>query len=99
MIIHVIIVAFAAWRISHLLVNEVGPGRVFSRIRSALGVPDGPGELHPVPFFGPIVSCVLCASVWASGGLWLLGTLTNWTPIAVFAAMGVVLWLESNTED
>jgi hypothetical protein len=49
-----IIAALATWRVTHLLVSEDGPGDVVVRVRRALG--DG--------FFGRLMDCFWCASLW-----------------------------------
>ena len=49
-----VLAALATWRVAFLLVREDGPGRVFARMRSALG--DG--------FLGELFRCVKCIGIW-----------------------------------
>jgi len=99
MIEHILIAGFAGWRASRLLVYEAGPGNLFGRIRAACGVPDGPGEIRPLPFLGPLVSCVPCASVWLSAAAWGIGAWLGWMPVAIAAACGVALMLEIHVKE
>lgn len=46
----------AAWRVSHLLAQEDGPGGIVARLRSRLGN----GVL------GNLLDCFLCVSVWVA---------------------------------
>jgi hypothetical protein len=64
-----ILLSFATWRISSLLVNENGPWNIFLRLRqragleNAIEIPDG--------FFPGVLSCVWCCSMWV-GAAWTL---------------------------
>lgn len=49
-----VVLALAVWRVTHLLVNEDGPLRMFDRLRG-VAIRLGMDEL---------VSCVYCTSVW-----------------------------------
>ncbi len=48
--------ALATWRITHLLAREDGPGDILFRWRRSLG--DG--------FFGKLLDCFYCLSVWVA---------------------------------
>jgi len=51
------IIAFlATWRITHLIVKEDGPGDIIVSLRLKVG--DN--------FFGKIMDCFLCCSIWVS---------------------------------
>lgn len=59
----------ATWRIASLLVRERGPFDVFVRIREKVGIlhddekePVG----YPETFFGELLSCVWCSSIWVA---------------------------------
>lgn len=59
----------ATWRVSHLLVHEEGPASVVARLRDAAGVKY---DVNNQPyadednFWGSLLSCVLCTSVWVA---------------------------------
>lgn len=57
----------AVWRLSHMLVDEPGPGRVFRRLREASGIEydkyDMPSSYND---YTPLY-CVLCTSVYVAG--------------------------------
>lgn len=54
----------ATWRIAHMLVHEIGPFSVFTRIRRLAGIePDAEG--YPAVWRSTnVLSCVWCTSVW-----------------------------------
>ena len=54
--------AFAVWRVSHLLSREDGPFDVVFRVRSRVGQ----------GFFGALLDCFLCVSVWVAAPFALL---------------------------
>lgn len=88
-ILDVIIIGLASWRVASLLVNEEGPGLIFMRLRSAVGVTEGPGE-QSSGFFPLLFTCVWCMSVWTTllmAGIWYL------EPVAVMicAAMAIAI--------
>jgi hypothetical protein len=51
--------ALATWRLSHLLASEDGPGAIIFRLRAYLG-----GS-----FFGALMDCFGCISLWVSAPL------------------------------
>lgn len=54
----------AVWRVTHLLNGEDGPWKVLARFRGLLGS----------GFWGDLLDCFYCLSVWVAGPLaWLLG--------------------------
>jgi hypothetical protein len=56
--------ALAVWRITHLLNAEDGPGDLLAKLRRLAG--NG--------FFGRLLDCFLCLSVWVAAPLaWILG--------------------------
>lgn len=70
LLLRAVVVGLASWRLASLLVDEEGPGHVFARLRAAVGIPAGPGEL-PDSLLAGILSCVWCASVWVAPVFWL----------------------------
>jgi hypothetical protein len=84
-----VILALAAWRLAYMLVNEDGPGAVFSRLRYRLGVRsvvtrgnDGQPEASKVGLkpWSELWLCVWCMSVWTATALVLLALLP-WEPL------------------
>ncbi len=53
----------ATWRLSNLLANEDGPGDIFARFRSFVGVPDT-GEI--VGLAPKLLTCIFCLTVWVA---------------------------------
>ena len=58
-----ILAALAVWRVTHLLHAEAGPGQVFDRLRSGVGV----------GFIGQALACFYCLSLWVAAplALWI----------------------------
>ena len=65
----------AVWRLSHLLYAEDGPWHVFARLRRLAGS----------GFWGQVLDCFYCLSVWAALPCALL-LATSWRE-------GILLWL------
>lgn len=64
-----VILALATWRISHMVTQEDGPFDIFIKGRERIGRiehdNDGIVVMIPETFFGKLLSCVWCLSVWA----------------------------------
>jgi 1,4-dihydroxy-2-naphthoate octaprenyltransferase len=62
-----IVYVLAIWRLSNMLVDELGPFHVFAKLRHKVGVKY---STHNNPygetFLSEIFSCVYCVSVWIS---------------------------------
>jgi hypothetical protein len=54
--LRLVIAVLAAWRVTHLTVNEDGPWNVITRLRRLAG--EG--------FWGQLMDCFYCASLWVS---------------------------------
>jgi hypothetical protein len=51
-----VVFALAVWRVTHLLAEEDGPGRIFTRLRVAAA--DG--------FWNSLLGCFYCLSLWVA---------------------------------
>jgi hypothetical protein len=60
LLLDLILVGLATWRLSSLLVSEDGPFDVFVHVRRAVGA-ERPGELTGL---ATLFTCVWCMSVW-----------------------------------
>lgn len=90
--------ALACWRLASLLVYEDGPGDVFARLRTRVGVQvdrDGtPYAMNPV---GQAFICLWCMSVWTAAAALML---ERFAPVMVdvlaisAAAIGYQRWLK-----
>jgi hypothetical protein len=64
-----VVLALATWRVSHLFTQEEGPFGIFTKVREKIGRiehdADGIVVMTPETFFGQLLSCVWCLSVWA----------------------------------
>lgn len=85
-----VILALAAWRVAHLLVNERGVLGIGERVRALAGVhqvevehelPNGQTfktmECQARSEIGKALCCIYCTAFWTSGGvlvLWCIGT-------------------------
>lgn len=75
----IVILAFATWRLTSLLVWEDGPFEVFAKLRHRLGVRyDETSMAYGTNWFAKGVICPACASVWF-GILWGVAYLL-WRP-------------------
>jgi hypothetical protein len=98
------VLALAAWRVAHMLVNERGILAISERIRTLAGVytvtkqhtlPGGQqyesAECAGDNELAKMLCCVWCTSVWTSAGmlaLWCVGT-----GLSLSLAEAVVWWL------
>ena len=101
------IVGLAAWRVAAMLAYEKGPGRVFKRLRSALGVTHAPdGEEQPIDVASsgwrkPIAEgliCPWCLGIWVAGGMTALWLLVSPWPLVPLAASAILLLVERAME-
>lgn len=90
------LLALATWRLSSMLVNEVGPFDIFQRLRDAL-------KVYPAEQDGAVICksdgaafgmfcCVWCMSVWCSA---VLLALYPYAPVVIWwlaiSALAIVL--------
>jgi hypothetical protein len=69
-----VIYALATWRVSSLLVDEVGPFRIFIRLREWVGIThDADDNVAMIPdrLLPGILSCVWCCSIYV-GLFWTI---------------------------
>ena len=96
MTLPLIVAALAVYRLSRMVAWEDGPGRVFARLREKAAT-DYDQEGEPSNFWGALLSCPLCLSVWLGlilGPLVLLWpAVTMWIlmPFALSGAATVIL--------
>ena len=84
------IASLAAWRITHLLAHEDGPGDVIYRLRTLAGR----------GFWGRLMDCSYCLSFWAAAPLtpWVILKATVIDTLAVWVALsGAACLLERAT--
>lgn len=90
MLEQVLIVGLAAWRLSHLLIEEDGPGAILARLRRILGVPIT-GEVKGL--LPELLTCPWCLTVWTAAAMWGLWYI-HWGIPAVMAAMTIAAGAE-----
>jgi len=82
-------IGLASWRVSHMLVHEEGPFRVFVKLRSLFGIiHDDDGT----PIAWPdncLLGCVWCLSVWVAVVFILLPGISY-----IFAASAIACFIE-----
>ena len=57
-----VVTVLATWRVTHLIVYEDGPWDVIARLRKIAGA----------GFFGKLMDCFYCSSLWVSAGATIL---------------------------
>src|SRR5262245_4513567 len=84
-----VIAVLAVWRITHLFSGEDGPGDIFLRLRRLAGR----------GFFGQLLDCFYCLSLWFAAPLgWLMGE-TWFTRVLLWLALsGGAILFERITE-
>lgn len=98
--ISLLALALASWRLASLLVNEDGPGAVFSRLRYKAGVravvtrgPDGRPDASKVATT-PVAEaflCLWCMSVWTAGLLALPLAPVRWLRLVLAGSAGAII--------
>ena len=72
-----LIAVLAVWRIAHLFSSEDGPGDIFVRLRRLAGK----------TFFGQLLDCFYCLSLWFAAPIaWLIGG-TSWERAFLWLAL------------
>lgn len=91
-----IVIAAAAWRLASLLVSEDGPFEVFAAVRALVGIPR-PGDMavRQVPVLAGILSCVWCAGLWCSVGVWAFWDYVGHLPVELMAIAATVCLIEA----
>lgn len=97
-----VVLAFATWRLTSLLVWEDGPFEVFAKLRCRLGVRyDEHSVAYGSNWFAKGVVCPACASVWF-GIMWAIAY-SFWQPTLLvalpFAFSGGAMILERYYND
>ncbi len=89
-LLDLLLLVFATWRISYLLVHEAGPGNVFRRLRDRFPA-EGRGGI------GDALACVYCTSVWVGTALFMLWLTPLWWLIIPPAVSGMAIMLSTYT--
>lgn len=90
----ILVLVFATWRVSSLLVNEDGPGNVFDKLRYWTGVRDNEySQPEGTNVLSHALTCVWCVSIWI-GLFWtVLYSLTGimWPALPFALSAGAIL--------
>jgi hypothetical protein len=87
-----VFMAFAVWRLSHMLVYEPGPLDLLWRLRVLTGV-ECDQDGHPVSWTNRTpLGCIWCTSVWVALVLVLLPIQVSY----VFGLSAIAMWLEEH---
>lgn len=72
----IIVFFLAVWRLSKMVTEEEGPGMVFTMLRELAGAQiDGiPERWESLSWYGKLLQCPYCLSVWIALALWALHT-------------------------
>lgn len=96
-----VVLALAVWRLGSLVTYERGPWHVFQAVREYLGgiAHDGNGHpaANPATFWGELLSCQMCCTLWLGVlwalAYWLLGVAAIWIALP-FALSAAALWVK-----
>lgn len=97
-----ILLVFASWRLSNLLVNEAGPGNVLVKLRKLTGIYyDERSKRQSRTFIGDLFNCIWCMSVWVGLLMVILNQVEGvrkWfvTPLGL---AGLVVFLDSKVKE
>ena len=99
--IELVAIGLAGWRLSALLAYEVGPLRIFTRLRAMVGITHtDSGEPESWPDTPPamLLKCVWCLSPWVCAAMW---GLWQWhpEPVLILAASTIAIALERWNHD
>ena len=91
------LVALAAWRLAVLLVLEGGPGGIFRRLRSLVGIEHDDGGAPtswPEHLPGSLFTCVWCLSFWTTLLLYGILLVAPYV-VVVLGTWGAATYLEA----
>lgn len=97
-----ILLSFASWRLSNLLVNEAGPRNVFVKLRKITGIYyDEQSKRQSRTFVGDIFNCIWCMSVWVGFVMCVIsqvGGVRKWfvNPLGI---AGLIVFLDSKVKE
>lgn len=98
LLIRVLLIGLAGWRVASLFVQEDGPWAIFARIREAVGLL--PGEAPPPGLRGflcGLLGCVWCLSVWTVPAMDLVWQVSPHA-VGMGAAMAVAVWMQRQVQ-
>lgn len=91
-----ILLAFATWRVSYLLVKEAGPYEVFGRLRELVGLTNNEhGQRVAANELAKLFMCVYCMSVWVGLAFGLLRELAPSAIVYGLAYSGGALLIDA----
>lgn len=90
-----IVGSLATWRFSLMLVVDYGPGDVFQALRVKAGVYILGDDGRPETFFGKLLECVWCTSVWVAVGVFLILLTPLWPVLIPFALSAAAILMNS----
>ena len=96
MLVKVILVGLASWRLTAMLSYEAGPFRIFQRIREGLGFDHDSGgkpTSWPSGFLPSLLACPWCLGVFVVPTFWGLWEVER-ALVAIVAAMTVLVVAE-----
>jgi hypothetical protein len=85
-----LLLVFATWRLSYMVVREDWPGNVFRRVRDRFPA-TGRGGM------GDALACIYCTSVWVGAALFVLWLTPVWWLIIPPAVSGMAIMLSLYT--
>lgn len=96
--VELVLFSLATWRLASLFVREVGPFKMFVRVRALVGIQHDPMGIpygYPDNLLAGILSCTWCSSIWIALFwvlFWLITPLTATKIATVFAlSAGAIL--------
>lgn len=107
----VALLCLACWRLTSLLYREAGPGKILLHLRELFGVKHSSVDDSPIgwpdTFFGDLLGCPFCISVWIGGILAILyfffpsamGWISLPFALSAIACLGEIIWTHLGGEE
>jgi len=92
--LRLLIATLATWRLSSLLVNEDGPGKLLRRIRDWAGAYELGDDDEPITSLGKLFACIWCMSVWVGAFLALVAITPFWIVLIPFALSAAAIAID-----
>ena len=96
--LELLVLGSASWRMAHLIMLGRGPFNVLLWLRTQLGIEhdDGTPTVYPDNFFGNLLQCSYCTTIWTSAlcfALWYVLPF-GWIIIAITVIATLALLVE-----